>query len=126
MAEKELQVSSNRNVLSINGRQLSFDVDIQMHIVVGDTVVVLLEYESYSDEDREQEANVFGISSDGGILWRINPHPGESFEGKVIANPYVNIVWREEESKLVTYDMDGICFDVDPKTGKTSNPIFTR
>lgn len=126
MAEKKPQVSSNRNVLTVDGHQIPFDGDIKKHIVIGDMVLVLLDDASFADDDHAQDSNVIAVSSNGQVLWSIEPHPSQNFQGEPRVNPYVNIVLRKEGQKLVAYDMDGICVDVDPDTGKTSNPVFTR
>ena len=126
MAKKELQVSGNRNVLTVDGNRVSLDGDIQMHIVVGDMVLVLLDDASFADDDHAQDSNVIAISSNGEILWRIEPHPSENFQGEPRVNPYINIVLRDQGQKVQAYSMDGMCFDVDTESGKTSNPVFTR
>ena len=103
------------NQLIINNKQISFNNKIQEVKILNETTIVLLNVDGSLD-------NVYGINSDGEIIWKIK----EPNEKKVGNNrfPYVGISIKDE--KVAVIDFYGRRFFVNEKNGEIVDSDFVK
>lgn len=128
MADAKFEVEIGQNSVTVAGETLVFEAPISDAIEVDGQLLVLLTIGTVPENHPMFERNVISVAGDGTLMWRIEPsaRARKEIDGVRIHNEYVGIDLQENETKLVAYDMQGLCFEVDPETGNISNPVFTR
>lgn len=106
--DSELEINGNKKVVK-------FSHPIYKVIEFKDCLVVMLAF----GRNVHMNQNVFGVSFSGEVLWQIH-------ESKKIRNdiPYTNISKRED--LLTAYNLTGILYWLEPKTGKVIKEEFIK
>src|SRR5687767_8247378 len=112
ITQKDFSVKGNKLIFK-SGVEKVFDADISKTLVLGDVLVILLDYMRVPNE------NVYGVDKDGNLLWRIQQ---EKFPYK--ENPYANIY--ELNGRLGLSNYSGFQIEADPLTGKILKKEFTK
>lgn len=115
--------------LTINDLSLEFDTKIISTVPVGSGAIVLFDAYDCEEADQNYERNVFALDKRGEILWRIERSWGEReilSDGTVIRNPYRWIELSEKKDSIQADTWRSMRYDLDPETGKISNPQFYK
>jgi hypothetical protein len=124
-----MKIEISQNSIVFQGKRIEFEVPIHEVEQAEDAIYIVLSYGKYTDRDRNKYRNIIALELNGDIRWRIAPTPlvygGHS---KPHGSVYVGVDSNtgDSERPLVVYDINGSCWKVDPKSGKVSDPIFTR
>lgn len=124
-----LSVKNSTQSISINGREIEFDVPVIDTIVLEDRVLVLLDSYYYSDNDPDAGRNVFAYDANGEFLWRIQDSGFTSVSNRdhvtEVPQGYTGIA-LENDGRITVNQPIGCEFDVDPETGEISNMVLGR
>ena len=112
--------------LFLGSGTIELEKPIENVLVVRDRVIVAFQYDSYDDDDPNEERNVIAVDERGKFLWRIQRTPSAitDHDGSRMWNAYTGVTL--ERGGICAYDFDGICWKVDPETGEVSEPTFTK
>ena len=105
-------------LLEVNGKSIKFDHNIDEIKVINDGVLVLLDI----PVDDETLDNIYFVSSDGDILWRI-AEPKDLNYGKD-RSAYIGFTISDEGNWAI--DFFGRSFSFDINTGKIIGIAFVR
>lgn len=109
------------NSLYINGVTVELPAAIEKIRILNDRIILLLdnnEGKILDTESFDKSRNGFCLDLKGNILWQIEKPRSEN-------DCYCNIyIYNDKSFKAVS--CKGITYDLDPETGKISNPVFTK
>ncbi len=111
------RIDKNKLVLE-NGKIVAFDFPIEQTIEVAGTMVVALDVPA----DRSMTENVFGVSSEGSIIWQIE-RIAETATYPV--NSYTALR-KDGLDRIIAFNWNGTDVIVDLKTGKVLGTRFTK
>ena len=122
-----MQVSKSGKTLNINGNTISFEQRVNEFVELADRVIVELYVDDFEVGDPLVGRNILAFDENGEMLWRI-PATGvtrRSVLGGETPEAFFGL-WLGDDGKVKTGTPNGFDWDIDPDTGKISNPIFTR
>jgi hypothetical protein len=131
-----MKFSYIRNLLTIKGKTIKFfEAPAKIYKVImpeDDLAIFMIDVYHEKDEDnkREENRNIFAVNEQGEIVWQIEEVPDEycgidSKTKEIVKESYLGL-WINEKGILKVGIGRGYDFDVDIKTGKLSNPEFTK
>ena len=123
-----MAVSFEDNRLTIDGSTVELEKPIKNLIERRDQVIVVFRYGAYDEDDLSGDRNVVAVGRNGAMLWRVAPSGSIASGGPGRTSQFVgvDIENRDGEEVIVVYDGMGACYDLDPETGKLSNPVLTK
>ncbi len=123
-----MSASFKENRLTVDGRTVKLERPILQVEERPGRVIVLLDDEEYAPDDPTGDRNVIAVDRDGAMLWRITPSGSIASGGPGRTSPFValEIENRGGGEAVIVYDVAGACYDLDPETGKLSNPVLTK
>lgn len=123
-----MTVSHDGNRITIDGRTIALEVPIDEIFELPDRVIVLFDEEEYPESDSRENRNVVALDRDGRELWRIEQARTRlrDSDGNRIPNPYVGVSAGADGRTVEVYTWAGVCYRLDPNTGKISDPILTK
>ena len=121
-------IKAAEQVLEINRRKVVFDQPIVDFLVHNDRVIVMFELADEMEDDPDFGRNIFAYDETGKELWRIEDSgivgPGRE-DDKEVPWSYTGM-GQEADGRIIVSEPFGFEFDLDPETGKISNPVFTK
>ncbi len=123
-----MTVSFDENRLTIDGKTVELEKPIYTIKEISDRVIVVFDEEDYAAEDPNGDRNVIAVDRNGAMLWRIqnSVSPTRGRPGRTIPFSGVGVRQKEEVDMLIGYDAAGMCYEIDPETGKLSNPRISK
>ena len=123
-----MTVSFEENRLTIDGETAELEKPIQDVKEQSGRVIVLFDDEEYAAGEPGRDRNLIAVDRNGALLWRIAPSMSStpSEPGRTAPFVGVDIENRGGEEVVIVYDIMGACYDLDPETGKLSNPVLTK
>lgn len=109
-------VISNKE-LTIDGNIVDIPHSIEEALTYHDFIIVRVKPPAGIIFNR----NVFGVESDGEILWQIEESPHGTQEDK----PYVN-VYISKNNKLIAGNWNGVSYSVNSENGKITTVSFDK
>ena len=89
---------SNKNILNINNKERKFKYDIGIVKECDNNIIVMLEYKKELPKE-EFTNNVYAISEDGNILWKMeNPK-----DKNIKIDPLINFIVKDNSIMVVDY-----------------------
>ena len=111
----------------IDGKIFDFEMEIVDLLKLEDRVIILFENYEWPDEDPNLGRNVFAYGQNGEQLWRIEDAEvmigGHTVEHEVSTG--YTVLQQKEDGTIHAWAMDWR-HDLDPETGKISNPKYFR
>jgi hypothetical protein len=131
-----MKFSYIRNELSINGKKIKFfDAPAKIYkVIMPEDNLAIFMINVYHDRDEdnkpEENRNIFAVNEKGKVVWQIEEVPDKYCrkdlnKNEIVKEIYTGI-WIDEKGVLKVFIPMGFIFDVDIKTGKLSNPAFTK
>ena len=122
-----MRIQQSEKSVIVNGKEIKFDQSIAAIVRLDDRVLVELNSDDFAVGDPLVGRNILAFDANGELLWRIpatgvmrrSVHDGETPEA------FFGL-WLDGDGKVRTGTPNGFDWDVDPDTGKISNPEFTR
>ena len=114
------------STIFLNGKTLKFEWKIREVVPLSDRVLVRFSILSFPEQDPNAGRNIFAFDSDGNDLWRIED-AHVKVKGRTVSEVsqgYTDIERTEDES-LFAWVLEWR-HDLDPETGKISNPKYFR
>ncbi len=123
-----MTVSFHENRLTIDGKTVELEKPIYRIKETSDRVIVVFDEEDYAPEDPNGDRNVIAIDRNGATLWRIqnSVSPTRGRPGRTIPFSGVGVRRKDGVDMLIGYDAAGMCYEIDPETGKLSNPRISK
>jgi len=118
--------TENRSI-SINGHKVDFGQDVYEYIELSDRVIVNLLIDDFPRDRSFDGRNIVCIGKDGNTLWKIENsgvEVGITF-GPTILLGYTGL-WRPEGGDTIKVGVIDWTYDLDPETGRISNPTHDR
>ena len=115
------------DTISVGGRDVSFGQKIVDVVVLSDRVIVNLCVDDFPKDRKFDGRNIVCLGSDGAVLWVIEDS-GARIKGKFgsdMPQGYFNL-WRTADTGDLRVDNIDWTYDLDPKTGRVSNPRSLR
>lgn len=107
------------NRITVNSNVVELPAKIAKVIIFDDFIIALLHTREdwITDKSLDTDRNIFGINTTGEVVWQIETPSkgGENYNNVGIERGTVKAVG------CIAYT-----YDLDPVTGKISNPIFTK
>ena len=110
----------------IGGTEVELEKRISKVLPLDDRVIVLFDHDEYDDADFAQKRNIVALDGRGKMLWRIEESKPIDMDGEFSPDPFIGMGFEDNGQRVVVCDMDGLTLDLDPQTGRLSNPVFTR
>lgn len=112
--------------LRIGERVVQFDRDIDEVLALEDRVIVVFDVLSFAEDDPDVGRNVFAYDAGGNELWRVEDArvmvEGDTVEK--VSQGYTELS-ETQDGTIHAWAMDWR-HDLDPETGKISNPKYFR
>ena len=121
-----MDVSHDGNRLSIDGKSIELEQEVRQVLTLPDRAIVLFENRGYAETDPRTNSNIVAVDRSGRILWRIEESKPIDMDGEFSPDPFIGMGFEDNGQRVVVCDMDGLTLDLDPQTGRLSNPVFTR
>ncbi len=123
-----MTVSFEENRLTIDGETVELEKPIRQIVEFDNRIIVLFNPDEYTGEEPGIDRNVVAVGRDSAMLWRIERSGSIASGGPGRTSPFValEIENRGGGEVVIVYDVAGACYDLDPETGKLSNPVLTK
>lgn len=112
------------NILTIDGKSVEFENQIQEVVDFGNCLVVRTDYFKSTTNE-----NVYGVNDRGQKTWQIKKmskltHNGKEYNG--ITNPYSGLT-KIDDKRIKLHNWDSTSFDVNPRSGELlTDPMESR
>jgi len=116
-----MNYSFNNNKLFFHDQQI---IEFEYPIIdtlesIDGNAIVLLDKEEIEKENTIRNRNVYGVDSQGNILWQV-----EEKQHIYDNSPYINL--SEKDEKIRLHNWDGTVYRLDTLTGKLDEEFWTR
>ena len=123
-----MTVSFHENRLTIDGKTVELEKPIYRIKETSGRGIVVFAEDAYAPENPQGERNVIGVARNGYKMVG-NPRPvttPRGRPGRTIPFSGVGVRRKDGVDMLIGYDAAGMCYEIDPETGKLSNPRISK
>ena len=117
-------VKVEQRSVTINGRRVDFEADINDVVELPTRTLVSVETYDIDEDDPHRGRNVFAFDDKGELLWRIadSGYMLTGSRGQDMPTGYIGID-KAKDGGVWVYDRFGFRMDLDPETGEMSNRV---